>query len=956
MFAIKNRLIDSVLIVSLVLCTVIVFSDSEISPERVTDIGEVKGLSSYGSVQPSDSAQSHHSSHVHNSDANDIFNTDPGNTQAQEHMLIMQLLLNPDGTLPSGTIYAKQSGQWSDASIWSNGQVPGANADVFIPDVINITYDVNATTPLRYVHIDGTLQFAIDRNTKMFVDTIIAAPGSVFTMGTIDNPIPSQYNAEIVIRDNGDLPAKDQEAELSRGVVLHGTVRIHGTQKEAYLPMNLAATGGRKVLTIGSTRIPLKGDLSGWQVGDEVVIMGTSKGDYQDEERTITAINGQTITLNSPLQYMHDTPSFQTNNVAGIDELDIYVGNATRNVTIRSENANQSRRGHLMIMHSAGADVRYAHFDELGRTDKSRPTDQAVLSDTDALLVPIRSRNNPEGRYPLHFHRSGAAVGSTPFVAIGNSVTGSPGWGIVQHDSHGAVNYNFVYDITGGGIVSEDGNETGEWIGNFVTSIFDGSNGRKNGQGSGDSGFMGVAFESQSRVITQQDNIAANVFTGWNFIGIKTSIGVIQNLDVRDPRHPFQQNPSVMTAFAPDPRSVQYNYEFYRLMSSMSPQFVEFRGNEMIAIEKEAMISWHRLPPASWAEMTNNMADMKVWRSGDRRVFTFTNYRGSYHITDSLFVDTPAVMQLQEKSTYNSLVNSHLERSRALDLGTRTTNENGVLFNITEVNPISPIEATSMMTSWSLPALGVNEVIKFNRESWPEVGKYNISEFTQVAAPSLNITNGPLEVGPSTGFTIRGDVIDSFGTRPIGEQRWHSGTGDDGVLGTVDDKFQEVGKGIAVPRPGQTFNQHQNYPGGVFMEYTNGGYDWSLVLDMYGTFQKNGNWVMPMPIWINDLKNGVPYPYMYDFKIVGASTADLQEHELANYPEINLTDVSFGNPNIAPNGSFKDTRTYYQKPWRVPIPTTSGVPAPGTSGNSSKHTELCMPIRAANDSVAIICL
>ena len=56
-------------------------------------------------------------------------------------------------------------------------------------------------------------------------------------------------------------------------------------------------------------------------------------------------------------------------------------------------------RGHTMFMMSKNIDVRYAEFFELGRTDKTIPSQLA------SLFNPVRYDSNAKSRYPVHLHK-----------------------------------------------------------------------------------------------------------------------------------------------------------------------------------------------------------------------------------------------------------------------------------------------------------------------------------------------------------------------------------------------------------------------------------------------------------------------------------------------------------------------------------------------------------------------
>jgi hypothetical protein len=156
-----------------------------------------------------------------------------------------------------------------------------------------------------------------------------------------------------------------------------------------------------------------------------------------------------TVTLNAPLQFDH-LGARDLNNVL---ELLPHVGNLTRNVVVRSENANGTR-GHFMALQLADVDIRYALFKDLGRT----------------TYVPLDNATNHAGRYPLHIHHLSGPL-PTPangyqFTLIGNAVDGGSvetdwKWGITVHASHyGLIQDNVVYNYNGAAIATEDGSES----------------------------------------------------------------------------------------------------------------------------------------------------------------------------------------------------------------------------------------------------------------------------------------------------------------------------------------------------------------------------------------------------------------------------------------------------------------------------------------------------------------
>lgn len=408
-------------------------------------------------------------------------------------------------TSGNATHTAIKNGSWFSPSTWKGGRVPGANAKIIIPKGINVTYDNVSNARLFGLRVDGHLDFATDADTKMVIDTFLVSSDGKLTIGTKDNPVQGNVQTQILIADNGAIDKKWDPQQLSRGIVSHGTVSIHGQAKTSHLKVAVDPSAGDTTLTLGDTPV-------NWQVGDRIVLTGTQyvvKG-TQDEERTITRIDGNRITLDKPLSYNHNTPR---------NDLKAYVANQSRNIVFATENAGKlpaNQRGHVMFMHSDNVDVRYAEFNELGRTDKSKLLDDFKITSGHAPKRILKNgepitgaRNNIRGRYALHLHRTGVNGDEKPAVLVGNSVVGSPGWGIVQHDSYAVIENNLAYDVFGAGFVSETGNEIGAWRNNISIKNEGRSENEKGGAYNHDLGFGGHGFWAQGRLVELEDNVAA---------------------------------------------------------------------------------------------------------------------------------------------------------------------------------------------------------------------------------------------------------------------------------------------------------------------------------------------------------------------------------------------------------------------------------------------------------------
>jgi len=445
-------------------------------------------------------------------------------------------------------------------------------------------------------------------------------------------------------------------------------------------------------------------------------------------------------------------------------------------------------------------------------------------------------------------------------------------------------------------------------MGTFVTPVY-GADSRRlidhlTVQQTGDTGFAGVAFESQSRVITQKRNIAANARFGWSFMGIDTARGHAKALgrnsssaDYQD--QPYILNPAIVTSSGPDLKQVQYNHKPQLMFGPMTAQFMEFSDNTMVAISEAGLTSWHRKgPPVDTFELLNQVDHTTVWRVDT--AFNFTNYVGGYHVADSLFVEVGAVFAVQEKSTKNHLVNSHLERvSDAYRLSSpNTINDQGIYFGNTELDVDRGVDGLQVPRDVAnVPAISYlpGDLIRFDH---PFPRKTSPGPLPVQGRPSVSFNSGPLEVGPGVGLQLRGTVTDSLGDRQFSWHRWLFGKGPDEIYGTADDDIRVPGgDGHEARRPG-TLGQGIAFPGADFMQWTQGPISLGEMLDLYGVYPRNGGSVMPIPIWLNDLASGRLYPDLVDFTVAGADNDDHIAHELAAYPLVAEDNETFGIPNF----------------------------------------------------------
>ena len=157
-------------------------------------------------------------------------------------------------------------------------------------------------------------------------------------------------------------------------MLMGGTLNLHGDRTNTWTKLANTANAG-------STSIQVL-NAAGWRVGDEIVLASTDFDPRQAERRTISAISGNTITLDKKLDYMHfGKITFD------VDERG-EVGMLTRNIKLQaSADAEQSFfGGHVMAMAASKMFVEGVEFNRMGQ-------------------------NMTLARYPIHWHLIGDAQG-----------------------------------------------------------------------------------------------------------------------------------------------------------------------------------------------------------------------------------------------------------------------------------------------------------------------------------------------------------------------------------------------------------------------------------------------------------------------------------------------------------------------------------------------------------------
>jgi len=417
------------------------------------------------------------------------------------------------------TVISVLSGAWSSASTWSTGVVPTTGAIVSIEPNTTVTYDTVSTAAVNTVIIQngGQLIFRTDVNTTLTVVNLLVLQGGLLQVGTQATPVAASVKAQIVFADQPINTATDP-SQYGNGLIALGTVTMYGApMNQTWVPLAVEPHAGDTTLTLSQA-------VSGWQVGDKIILPDTNEtnpnGETSDWELlTIASVSasGTVLTLTTPLQYNH-LGGYDGNGV--LDFLPD-VGDLTRSVVVKSANPSGTR-GYTLFTDRANVNIQDVQFGGLGRTTSSL----ADSTTYDALGNVTHIGTNELGRSAVNFDHLFGPV-TTPadgyqFTFVGNSVSCPLNgmnfrWGIaLQGSSYGLLQDNVLYNWFGAGIITIDGSESYNLIAqNFVVRI--GGTGHRpidtppDNLGTQDLGTEGAAFWFAGPNNIISGNVAADV-------------------------------------------------------------------------------------------------------------------------------------------------------------------------------------------------------------------------------------------------------------------------------------------------------------------------------------------------------------------------------------------------------------------------------------------------------------
>ncbi|RIK71931.1 MAG: hypothetical protein DCC68_26930, partial [Planctomycetota bacterium] len=365
------------------------------------------------------------------------------------------------------TISTVKSGNWSDPRIWSAKRVPRYGDVVQIASGTTVEYTARSTTSFKAIGVNpgATLRFSPKVNTQMTVGTLIVFEGGALRIGDPTSPISYNAKAEIAF-DGAWLNTATDPSQYGVGLLGFGEVTVYGSYKSrTWLRLASEPKAGDAFLTLETKPV-------GWQAGDTLFLPDTRQipphmvgyveagleGVFGPtwEEVTIDRIVGNRVYLRTPVAYEH----LGARNEDGDLEFLPHVALLDRNVVFRTAKPT-GPRGHVLLGGRTDVDIRYARFQDLGRTDALVPLDNTTRDESGAVT---HVGTNQIGRYSVHLHHLIGPANPTntgyQFRFIGNTFDNGRKWGLAIHGtSFGLIQDNVAYKMQGGGYVTEDGSE-----------------------------------------------------------------------------------------------------------------------------------------------------------------------------------------------------------------------------------------------------------------------------------------------------------------------------------------------------------------------------------------------------------------------------------------------------------------------------------------------------------------
>ena len=352
--------------------------------------------------------------------------------------LVLACLLSSPALAADPVIQSAKSGPWSAKDTWTAGAVPAAGSRVLIRAGHRVTYDIKSEAVIRGINIAGTLAFDGDKDTELNVGLIKIQPGDEYSEEGFDCDHHAVEESKPTWKPELLVGTPEKPVAKTAKIRLHF---VQGMNKDS-CPA-IVCCGGRwdshgqplsrswvklgATAKVGDTAVSLAEAVTGWKVGDRIIVTGSETHGYRKteskvEERIIASIDGTKLTLDKPLEMSH----------LGDGDYRVEVANLSRNVVVESADPD-GVRGHTMYHKGSSGSLSYTEFRHLGKKD--------VL-----------------GRYSLHYHLCRDSMrGST---VVGNSIWGSHNrWLTIHGTDYLVARDNVGYQSIGHGFFLEDGTE-----------------------------------------------------------------------------------------------------------------------------------------------------------------------------------------------------------------------------------------------------------------------------------------------------------------------------------------------------------------------------------------------------------------------------------------------------------------------------------------------------------------
>jgi hypothetical protein len=398
-------------------------------------------------------------------------------------------------------------------SVMKAEQMLQNNGGVFISvlDDVEIDQDID----LAWLEIQGSL-VCTDRDLALSSRWVMVH-GGTFRCGTPVKPFTKKLTVTLTGTDPSERALGMNMGTKVFGVMHSGALHLFAEPKRAWTKLAAQAA-------VGATQITLRDAPQGWKVGDSIAIATTDSDPLGTEKRTITAVNGNTVSFTQPLVRGHwgGAPEIYSGHTL---DMRAEVANLTRNIVVTSaqnedrvlpgfdpdsfdasgkQNGDGKRLevgrfgGHMMFMEGSKVRLHNIEVTQMGQ--------QGML-----------------GRYPVHWH---LAQDTSAGSFIKNSTIHSTFQrGIVVHQSNALnVDSNVVFDVPGHAVFLEDGIERNSTFHNNLVmsvkyvlrkhrlSLKDPGNENEN-RAERQAGFW---ITNPQNVFTK--NVVAGVENGWGFI------------------------------------------------------------------------------------------------------------------------------------------------------------------------------------------------------------------------------------------------------------------------------------------------------------------------------------------------------------------------------------------------------------------------------------------------------